>query len=454
MQLSHWVEHEMQTLRLGDKRLHPRLFAILDTLARYPEATIPEAFGNWSDTKAFYRFCDSDNVEHDQIRSAHCNATRKRVVEHSRILAIQDTTSFNFNSHLATTDLGPIDRTLSQGFFVHSVFAATPTGLPLGLLQQFVWSRDADKKGISAAWRKRSLFEKETLYWYFGLHDCTWQIPDTLSVVCVCDRQGDFFELFAKSRPQNCDLLVRAAYDRALSAEEAHLFAALEQAPLAGYKKLCLRSHHHKERREVKLAIRFRSLRLKPPSYLPGYAPVQMQAILAEEVEAPAGEEPLRWVLLTSCAVETLADACLMLEWYAHRWLIERFHFVLKSGCHLEQLQLQTRKRLLVALSLYNMVAWRLLWLTYLAREEPDQSCEVALAAFEWQGLYCVLHKTSLPPPSPPSLREAVRWIARLGGFLARKGDGEPGVKVLWRGLRRLEDISQTWRLLCDQNCG
>jgi hypothetical protein len=449
-----WAEQELRTLRLGDRRLHPRLFHILDTLARRPEASIPEAFGNWADTKAFYRFCSSDNVDYRDVNSAHFQQTRKRIRSHPRILAIQDTTDFDFTTHRATKELGPIGSTLSQGFLVHSVLAATDTGLPLGLLQQFVWTRDPEKRGQSKDWRTRPLEDKETLLWCFGLTDSDNAVPESIPVVCICDREGDFFDLFVKERRPHCDLLVRAAYDRCVDEEAKRLFAAVEQAPLAGIKTLLLRSHNRKEGREVKLAVHYKSVTLKPPQYRKDLSPVTLQVVLAQERDAPAGVEPLRWVLLTSCPVQSFSEACQILEWYAHRWLIERYHYVLKSGCHLEDLQLQTVSRLLVALSIYSMVSWRLLYLTYYARQQPDQSCETFLAGHEWQALFCTVHRTPVPPSSPPSLREAVLWIARLGGFLARRGDGPPGVKVLWRGLRRLHDIAETWRLVKDQNCG
>ena len=96
------------------------------------------------------------------------------------------------------------------------------------------------------------------------------------------------------------------------------------------------------------------------------------------------------------------------------------------------------------------MVAWRLLWLTYEARRHPEGSCEAVLPREQWEVLHRVVHKTREVPASPPGLREAVRQIARLGGFLARKGDGEPGVKTIWRGLRRLEDLVAGWRFSFD----
>lgn len=154
------------------------------------------------------------------------------------------------------------------------------------------------------------------------------------------------------------------------------------------------------------------------------------------------------WLLLTTLAVSCFEDVVECLRWYSYRWLIERYHFVLKSGCRLEQLQLETGERIQRALATYTIVAWRFLWITYLARYHPETPADTVLATHEWQALYCTIHKTSTPPVSPPSLNTCVRWISQLGGFLARKGDGEPGVKTIWQGLRRLHDIAQTWPLL------
>ncbi len=169
---------------------------------------------------------------------------------------------------------------------------------------------------------------------------------------------------------------------------------------------------------------------------------------MAQEENPPPGMEAVSWLLLTTLAITCFEDVVQCLRWYSYRWLIERYHYVLKSGCRLEQLQLEAADRIHRALATYTIVAWRLLWITYLARYHPDTPADTVLQTHEWQALYCTIHQTPLPPDVPPNLRACVRWIAQLGGFLARKQDGEPGVKTIWQGLRRLHDITQTWLLL------
>ena len=154
----------------------------------------------------------------------------------------------------------------------------------------------------------------------------------------------------------------------------------------------------------------------------------------------------MRWLLATTLSVENLEDALKCVQWYAYRWTIERFHFVLKSGCKIEERQLETVEAMERAIPVFSIVAWRLLWLTLQARATPDVPCTMILEEFEWKVLCVTVHaRRRQLPAKPPTLREAVRMVAQLGGFLGRKCDGEPGPQTLWRGLRRLHDLSEGW---------
>ncbi|MBD2303445.1 IS4 family transposase [Nostoc sp. FACHB-190] len=145
-------------------------------------------------------------------------------------------------------------------------------------------------------------------------------------------------------------------------------------------------------------------------------------------VAPPPGEKAICWLLLTTLVVNDFEQASQCLNWYSYRWLIERYHYCLKSGCQIEKLQLEEAERIERALATYAIVAWRLLWLTYEARCHGEQPVEGILERHEWQSLYCMVHKTNQPPNEVPTLEQCIRWIASLGGFLGRKGDGDPGV--------------------------
>jgi len=168
---------------------------------------------------------------------------------------------------------------------------------------------------------------------------------------------------------------------------------------------------------------------------------------MACEATPPDGQTPLTWRLLTTWPVETDDDVLALIEVYSLRWLIERFHFVLKSGCRVEQLQLDRETRLERALATYSIVAVRLLRLTYLARREPEAAARPELTATEWRVLQATVPTLQHPPGSEPTIRAVVRAIAGLGGFIGRTGDGEPGVKTLWRGLQQLHLMALGWDL-------
>jgi hypothetical protein len=167
---------------------------------------------------------------------------------------------------------------------------------------------------------------------------------------------------------------------------------------------------------------------------------VQLWAVYARERKPPKGEEPIEWLLLTSVPVEDFSGACLVVQWYRARWEIELFFRVLKQGCQIERLRLETPHRLLNALAIYLIIAWRIHTITMLGRAYPDASCEVVFEPREWRTIYLMQYQ-SPPPDPPPSLRDTVRALAQLGGFLARTGDGEPGIKAIWQGYQRLHDF-------------
>ena len=170
-------------------------------------------------------------------------------------------------------------------------------------------------------------------------------------------------------------------------------------------------------------------------------APVEVTALLAQEEAPPEGVEPIQWLLLTNLPVETLEAGREKMQWYLCRWQIEVYFRVLKSGCRVEQLQLQTRERLEAAVALYLIVAWRVLYLVMVGRNSPELPCDVVFATEEWEAVYLVVLKKK-PPRQPPSLGEILVLVARLGGFLARKGDGPPGPKSIWIGLQRVRDFA------------
>lgn len=442
-----WVLAEMKTLKLADRRLTERAKEILTSLSEQPAKSIPEASENWAATKAAYRFLENDHVAEGQLREAHSQATQERARGHERILAIQDTTDLDYTGKQVAEELGPLSNQYSRGLRVHSVLATSVEGVPLGLVEQSAWSRDPAEQGKTKDRRKKATQDKESQRWLDAVQAAEKRLPEEAEIVHIADREGDIYALLAVERQPRSQLLIRMTHNRRVEHETRYLWEAMRQAPLAGEVAVEVTQQANREARLANLAVRFLTLTVRPPHKQAGEG-IPLQFILAEEHDPPPGVEPIVWLLATTLPVDRLAEALLCLGYYRLRWLIERFHYVLKSGCRIEQLYLQTPQRLLRALALYTIVAWRVLWLTYAARQTPDQPCTVILKTHEWQALYCTIHKTPVPPATPPTLSQAVIWIARLGGFLARTHDGFPGPKTIWQGLRRLDDIADTWRLL------
>ncbi len=336
----------------------------------------------------------------------------------------------------------------------------SPQGIPLGLINQYVWAREEKNLGIAKQRKKKENRRKKSQRWLDSLSETQQQIPEEIQVVTIGDCEADIFDLFAQSRSPNSHLLIRGTHNRKVNyledkqksghPEPKYLHQSIREIKACGSLDVQVKRNPNHEARLAKLTVRFASFEIQVPKHhskANPRQPVKLQVILAEEENPRPGVNPISWLLLTSLDISSFESAITCVRWYSYRWLIERYHFVLKSGCGLEKLQLETGRRIEMGLATYSIVAWRLLWLTYQARLHGEESCESFLEEHEWQSLCATIQKKSPPPEKPPSFREAVRMIASLGGFLGRKGDGEPGVKTIWLGLRRLHDISQTWKL-------
>lgn len=451
-----WAYQELEHAQLGDARLNCRLARLVEDLAAQPTASVPQACENWPATKAAYRFWDSEKVTAKAIGLAHQKKTQERIKadwqnQQQRVLVIQDTTELDFSHHPAKRGMGLLEHPSQRGLKVHSALAVNSRGVPLGLIDQKVWSRDPEEVGKRHQRRQRETQDKESQKWLSALEAIQEAIAPEIEVLVVADREADIYDYFAAPRRKGVHLLVRATHNRRVDHETAYLWQAIRQAPAAGQLRIELQRRNDQPARTAILTIRYLSVSILPPRNRRRRSklePLPVQVVLAEEESPPAGVKPVCWLLITTLPVNYFEEAVEIVHCYSYRWLIERYHYVLKSGCGIEELQLETAKRLERALATHCIVAWRLLWLTYEARRNPDVPCNQVLETHEWQSLYCRIHQTPQPPQTPPTLREVVRWIAQLGGFLARKHDGEPGVKTIWRGLRRLHDIAETWQFL------
>jgi hypothetical protein len=440
---------------LGDRRLTARLLQMTGQFYDKPTANIPLACGSRKGAKAAYRFLDSEDVSWEAILRAHYAATEGRVQDEELVLVAQDTTTLNYSSHPNTKGLGPIgnDKEDVRGLMVHDTMAFTPQGTPLGLLDVQCWARDAADFGKRARRHQVPLEAKESYKWlksYHAVAALQAQCPTT-QFISTGDREADIYELFEErfSRSNGPEVLVRARHDRLLQENNGHLWAYVQRQAVSGRLEIQVPRHQQQPARRAQLEIRFTAVELKPPARKKHRKPLKVWAILAQEINPPANvKEPLEWLLLTTIEVTTFEQATEKLVWYTRRWGIEVYHRTLKSGCKIEERQFGHADRLEACLAVDLVVAWRIFYLTKLGREVPEVPCTVFFEDAEWKALMVYKTQNPLPPEKPPTLRQAIHLLATLGGFLGRKGDGEPGTKSLWLGLQRLDDLTAMWKIM------
>jgi hypothetical protein len=445
-----WAWAEFADVRLGDARLVQRLVELATTFADNPEESIPCACDNWAATKAAYRFFDNEHVDFSAILDAHRRATLRRIVGRDLVLIAQDTSTMDFTKHHATKGLGRTGAPGLAGFFLHSGLAMTAEGLPLGLLAMHPYIRQDPPADTDQRKAARATKDKESVRWLDMLRQTSAQLPPGLTALTVADREADIFEFFALATELGQPLLVRAQHDRNVIADEqiTHLWQAADAGEVLGALTTLIPREHDRPERTAHLALQVAKIQLRPPQQMRKHPPIPVWAIYAREMTPPPDQEPIHWLLLTTLPVADAEQAAQCLVWYTYRWRVERFHHALKSGCGYEKLQLETAERLWRSLAVYAVVAWRVLYVDLAARAYPSQSCTTFLTQDQWQALCCHHQKRRQPPDKPPDAYTAVRWIAQLGGFLGRKSDGEPGIKALWRGMRRLQDITEMWRIM------
>ncbi len=428
---------EIKGIDLGDQRRNRRACAVIEQLGRQPRNSIPSAIGGWSETRSAYNLFSNQQVTAQKILEPHYQSTLERIRQHQLVLVAQDTTELDYTGKNDIEGLGKLNYENRRGLYLHPSLAITPERLVLGQLDSWSWTRpfeDADK---------------ESIRWIEGYQRCCedqQQLKEqgaSTQLVYMADREGDIHDLFAQGEQTlqrgeaAADWLIRGKHDRKTE-QGKKMHGLLSKAPRLGEVVFNLpKGRNNRKARQVTQTLRAVSLTLAPKKGLP---PVTLTAIQAKEERPPKGERPVQWILLTNLAVETLEQAQEKLAWYLCRWQIEVFFKILKSGCTVEELQLEHVDRIENALAFYQIIAWRVLYLTMLGRECPELPCDLVFEEQEWQAVYLVTRKQR-PPESPPSIDVIIRMVAGYGGFLNRKHDGYPGPQTIWIGLQRCRDF-------------
>jgi len=434
-------------VEFSDERLSKRLPRLLNQLSEKPESSISAACRDPYQAKAAYRFVGNDGVTVDAITNIAHKVTVERIneVKPSVLLIPQDTSEVNYSSLKETEGLGVYAGIeCMRGTLVHSAVAVSDTGEVFGLLAQKQWVRPPEDYGKSDATRNKApIEEKESFKWLETLEKSVASFPEGTTIVHVCDREGDIFEFFCKAEKENTQYLCRKWHNRKVSEESGAklLNDFVDNLPVADTIDVHVPRDSHTSRtaRDAKVEIKFgkckilKSTKLISRKELP--ESIEIYVVSAEEKDPPRGQKKIFWQLVTNVPTESFEDAVERIQWYTQRWKVETFHRTLKSGCKVEELQSESVEKLMKLIAIYSIVALQIMFLAYMARTRSEESCEICFTEDEWKILYKVSNKTKKLPKTAPTIYEAVVMIAKLGGFLARKSDGFPGVTVIWRGL-------------------
>jgi hypothetical protein len=445
-----WAASTYASAALPDARLNKRAAIIASVLAARPLDSIPQAFGDWDQAKATYRFIENDRVTYDLLMEPVIEKTAGDCRGRDRIICVQDTTTLTFPNAATMKGLGPVNEPGGPlGMFVHSALAVGEDGVPIGLLHGEYWCRDPKEHGKAKQRRSRPVEEKESAKWLHGIRGARGALEQHLaegerpSLIHVADREGDIHEIFEEILRGGDGAVIRCAQNRRVVESEpeiAYAHQAVRSRPVLARVKIDIPRKHDQPKRKATVEIRSCRVTLNPNrSRYSKRRPIPLSLVEVWEPNPPEGVERIRWLLWTTEPSSTLEEALEVVRIYRIRWVIEEVHLVLKSGCQIEELQFETVERTGKMLAFYAPVAIRVVQLRSRARIEPDSPCTVVLSEEEWHTLYAAIHRK--PPPrgaSPPTLRQAVLWIGRLGGHLNRKADGMPGVRSLWRGWRDL----------------
>lgn len=469
--LAPWVIAEMKALDLGDVRLNRRAQIILDEICRMTESQ-PEAMGNTSSLKALYRFANNKSFGLDAVLSAHNQASIERTRQYAQVILANDTTEFDLTKpNCQISGAGPLESNDKFGFYFHPLYALTPDGLALGVVDQVIWTRESIRTGIAKDVKDRMLkqmafVEKESQRW-LDIFQSGEQIalanPGT-EYILVGDSESDIHEVLAEARelPKNYHFVIRSAQDRAIvnggnatSVDAALAGAAVQYTSEVEIServsKMPGETRPRRKSREARLAqisVRAVSVTIRGPARPGGKLPdVTLNIVEAVELDPPEGEEPIRWVLMTTLPIDSYKHILHVIRTYALRWNIELYFKTLKSGLKVEDLRYETLERFLKAFALFTVVGWRVEYLKGAARIDQEGSCEKYFHAEEWQPAYLVYHKGSHLPDKPPTIHEFMLLIAELGGWQRRKTQGPPGSTTIWRGIRKMEAYADAFQV-------
>jgi hypothetical protein len=453
-----WAEATFGAVRLGDPRRDRRAVAIAHAMATETGASLPRQLHDGAALEATYRFLHSGHVSYEELMRPHVETTRQDCREQREVLLIQDTTEIDYQHHPKTSGLGPIGNGSHQGFLLQTVLAVGPHSRQvLGIAHQEPFLRQpAPPKETK---QQRLQRERESQGWERSVQ-ALGSPPEGVRWVHSGDRSSDIFSFLHLCHEMQCDFLIRAAQDRCVdllveqaerpvpprshhaerpSAPALHLFEVVERGPAQATSTVEITASQKRTARTATVSLAWQPVRLLPPrgQESKGWHPLVVWVIHVWEPEPPDGVEALEWVLLSSLPTQTREQAEQRVDWYRARWMVEDFHQGLKTGCQIEQRQVQDYEGLRTLLGVLAPMAVRLMQLRAASRQDPEQPASQVLPPDVVQVVAHLDHRSA----ETMTTQQCWHAIARYGGYLGRKSDGPPGWKTLWRGWLHIQTL-------------
>jgi hypothetical protein len=436
-----WAQHTFAACQLGRAGRAERLVFSATRIAQQPEKSFTETF-DWNQLRAFYRLCDKPTATLDAIQGPHREQTRQAMCQHPLVLIPHDTTELDFTSHAALRGVGPIGNNRGTGFLQHNSLAVVPSPRQLlGLAHQQLYVRQPAPPRETTRARKQR--DRESQLWVKGIK-ATGRPPEGCTWVDIGDRGADDYEAMAASLSVGHHFLFRITQDRLVFTtqkcdREVYLMQYARTLPSQGSDTVEVPGRGGRPARTATVCLAAEPVWVPAPKDTPqrkSRAILPCWVVRVWEPDPPADvKEPLEWVLLGSLPAKTLEQIKERRDWYSCRWLAEVYHDVEKNGCSEEDRRFETAERMWACLAILAVVAVRVLQLRLAVQEQPEAPAEQVATEEEVEVLGRQLGQ------GIKTVREFVHGVARLGGFLGRKGDGEPGVRALWRGYQRLQDM-------------
>ncbi len=437
-----WAEKTFRSAKLGDQRRTERLVNSAAKIAAHPEKSFTEIF-NWNDLRGFYRLCDQKEATMQAVMEPHWQQTRQAMSAQPLVLILHDTTELDFTEHRALSGAGPIGDGRGQGFLQHNSLAIVPQPRQvLGLAYQQLRVRIPAPLGERTPKRKQR--DRESEMWFEGIR-AAGPAPEGCCWVDVGDRGCDIYEAMVAALQVQHHFLFRLTQNREVFTTPAHDQSVLlkdyaKSLPSQGSDVVEIPGRGGRAARTATVQLAAAPVWVPAPRETPNRASqpvVEAWVIRVWEADPPSGCEPLEWMLLCSLPTTTLEELKERRDWYACRWMVEVFHNIEKNGCSEEARRFETAERMETCLAILSLVAVRVFQLRCALENQPNEPAAQVASKAEIE-VVCRFFKLKI---RNLTVRDFVRNVAKLGGFLARKSDGEPGVQTLWRGYQRLQDL-------------